>query len=50
MGGEPISQVYNTYGFDDYSSFYRAFKKEYNMSPKQLIQQAKINTADALHE
>lgn len=50
MGGEPISQVYNTYGFDDYSSFYRAFKKEYNMSPKQLIQQAKINTADATHE
>ena len=50
MGGEPISHVYNTYGFDDYSSFYRAFKKEYNMSPKQLIQKAKINTADAMHE
>ena len=50
MGGEPISQVYNAYGFDDYSSFYRAFKKEYNMSPKQLIQQAKLSTADAMRE
>ncbi|MBR5360648.1 MAG: helix-turn-helix transcriptional regulator [Lachnospiraceae bacterium] len=34
--GEPISYVYGTYGFDDYSSFYRAFKKEFGISPKEL--------------
>ncbi|MBQ8947479.1 MAG: helix-turn-helix transcriptional regulator [Lachnospiraceae bacterium] len=49
MGGEPISQVYNTYGFDDYSSFYRAFKKEYSMSPRKLVAQSKMDTSDAMH-
>lgn len=34
--GEPISHVYGTYGFDDYSSFYRAFKKEFGISPKDV--------------
>ena len=29
-----ISEIYQLYGFKDYSSFYRAFKKEYGMSPK----------------
>lgn len=47
-GGEPISQVYSTYGFDDYSSFYRAFKKEYGLSPKELVQRAKLETSSAL--
>jgi AraC-like DNA-binding protein len=47
--GEPISQVYSTYGFDDYSSFYRAFKKEYGMSPKELVQRTKLNTSGAMH-
>ena len=47
-GGEMISQVYNTYGFDDYSSFYRAFKKEYGISPKELVQRSKLNTSDAM--
>ena len=41
MGGEPVSQVCNDHGFDDYSSFYRAFKKEYGMSPKELVQRSK---------
>ena len=36
IGGQgKISQVYLTYGFRDYSSFYRAFKKEYGMSPRE---------------
>lgn len=30
-----ISDVYHTYGFGDYSSFYRAFKKEFGISPKE---------------
>lgn len=35
LSGESISTVYLKYGFKDYSSFYRAFKKEYGMSPKE---------------
>lgn len=30
-----INEIYQTYGFGDYSSFYRAFKKEYGISPKK---------------
>ncbi|MBR5116695.1 MAG: helix-turn-helix transcriptional regulator [Lachnospiraceae bacterium] len=36
----PIVEVYQEFGFDDYSSFYRAFKKEYGISPKELHKQA----------
>lgn len=35
-GNEKISQVYLRYGFKDYSSFYRAFRKEYGMSPREF--------------
>lgn len=31
-----ITDVYQSYGFGDYSSFYRAFKKEYGISPKEF--------------
>ena len=31
-----ITEVYHAYGFGDYSSFYRAFKKEYGISPKEF--------------
>lgn len=34
--GEPITRVFEQFGFHDYSSFYRAFKKEYGLSPKEL--------------
>lgn len=30
-----ISSIISMYGFKDYSSFYRAFKKEYGLSPKE---------------
>lgn len=30
-----ITDVYQSYGFGDYSSFYRAFKKEFGISPKK---------------
>jgi len=32
--GKPSSEVYQTCGFGDYSNFYRAFKAEYQISPK----------------
>lgn len=38
-GGAGIGSVFLLYGFKDYSSFYRAFKKEYGMSPKEYRQQ-----------
>ena len=30
-----ITKAYLMFGFKDYSSFYRAFKKEYGISPKE---------------
>ncbi len=33
--GDDITRIYSEYGFSDYSSFYRAFRKEYGMSPKE---------------
>lgn len=35
LNGEPIVKLSEQYGFKDYSSFFRAFKKEYGMSPKE---------------
>ena len=35
LSSEGISKVYLMYGFKDYSSFFRAFKKEYGISPKE---------------
>lgn len=32
----PVTKVYLLFGFHDYSSFYRAFKKEYGISPKDF--------------
>lgn len=34
--GEAVSRIFEQYGFNDYSSFFRAFKKEYGISPKEL--------------
>lgn len=35
LSGTNISKTFQTYGFKDYSSFFRAFKKEYGLSPKE---------------
>lgn len=35
LGQGKISEVYQRYGFQDYSSFFRSFKKEFGMSPKK---------------
>lgn len=39
LSGESLSKIYSEYGFKDYTSFYRAFKKEYGLSPKEFKQQ-----------
>ncbi|MCR4950734.1 MAG: AraC family transcriptional regulator [Solobacterium sp.] len=33
--GKLIQDVYDNFGFKDYSAFFRAFKKEYGISPKE---------------
>ncbi len=33
--GESITSAYSRFGFRDYSSFFKAFRKEYGMSPKE---------------
>ena len=35
ISGESISKTYERFGFRDYSSFFKAFKKEYGISPKE---------------
>ena len=35
--GMPSSDVYQHCGFGDYSNFYRAFKAEYQISPKEYV-------------
>lgn len=35
MGGMPAGEVYTYCGFKDYTNFYRAFKAEYGISPKE---------------
>lgn len=37
MDGEPPGCIYGNVGFTDYSSFYRAFKQEYGMSPRKYL-------------
>lgn len=36
---KPITKVYQSHGFGDYSGFYRAFKKEFGISPEKYRQQ-----------
>ncbi len=36
LGNVSISETYQSFGFRDYSSFYRAFKKEFGISPKEF--------------
>ena len=42
LGSSSITAVYETFGFGDYSSFYRAFKKEYGISPKDYLDMQKV--------
>ena len=42
--GQPTSEVYQHCGFGDYSNFYRAFKKEYQISPRKYQEELKQET------
>ncbi len=37
IGGEKPTDIYALCGFNQYSNFYRAFKKYYHMSPSEFI-------------
>jgi AraC-like DNA-binding protein len=39
--GVPTSEVYQHCGFGDYSNFYRAFRNEYQISPRQYLEDLK---------
>lgn len=38
----PLTELYRQYGFNDYSSFYRAFKKEFGQSPSEYREQHRL--------
>lgn len=39
LSGIPFNEIFQQYGFSDYSSFYRAFKKEFGLSPTEFREQ-----------
>lgn len=41
--GQPTSEVYQHCGFGDYSNFYRAFRTEYQISPREYQEELKRN-------
>lgn len=43
LSGELFSKVVNQYGFNDYTAFYRAFKKEFGLSPKEYREQYRVS-------
>lgn len=43
--GTPTSTVYQQCGFGDYSNFYRAFRAEYEMSPREYVESLKKESA-----
>ena len=47
--GKPMEQIAEQVGFSDYSAFYRAFKKEYGMTPKEFrVRLEKVGEAELL--
>lgn len=48
LAGNPITSVYSQCGFGDYSNFFRAFKNEYGVTPKQFY--TMMNAPDETRE
>ncbi len=48
LGNTSISKAYLLYGFKDYSSFFRAFRKEYGISPKEYRELHLIPTEELI--
>ncbi len=46
--GKKPSQVYSSCGFSDYTGFYRAFKSEYGVSPREFALEARIRNNERL--
>lgn len=46
LGSTDISKAYLMYGFRDYSSFFRAFRKEYGISPKEYRELHSLSETD----
>lgn len=45
LSGMAFTKIYTQYGFNDYTVFYRAFKKEFGMSPTAYREQHSITEA-----
>ena len=46
--GSDITRTFDEYGFRDYSSFYRMFRKEYGMSPREYQEAHRMNTVHSV--
>ena len=44
LSGTPVTKAFQSFGFTDYSAFYRAFRKEYGQGPKEY---ARLYSAQA---
>jgi AraC-like DNA-binding protein len=45
--GKRPNEVYNSCGFGDYAGFYRAFRNEYGISPREYAQSVRISVEQA---
>lgn len=45
LSGMAFTKIYTQYGFNDYTVFYRAFKKEFGMSPTAFKEQCSLTEA-----
>lgn len=46
--GSDITRTFDEYGFRDYSSFYRMFRKEYGMSPREYQEAHRMNAVHSV--
>lgn len=50
LSGIPLKNVIYQYGFHDYTSFYRAFKKEFGVSPTEFKEQHQLPESESYTE